>query len=81
MDPAASFDLSEKDLQAAIREADLLTLSATPPLDLCWDLLCDVDTFQKTQLDRAVVHDMRRVTYQQTRKCSETMLLLGQVSP
>ena len=27
-----------------------------------------------------MVHDMRRVTYQQTRKCSEVMLLLGQVS-
>ena len=43
---SSSFELSEKDQQLAIREADLLTLSATPPLDLCWDLLCDVETFQ-----------------------------------
>ena len=46
LEPAMDFDLTNKDLHIAISEADLLTLSATPPLDLCWDLLCDVQTFQ-----------------------------------
>lgn len=40
------FDFAGKDMFTVIHEADLLTFSATPPLDLCWDLLCDVDTFQ-----------------------------------
>lgn len=35
---------------------------------------------QKVQLDRVAMHDMKRVTYQQTKSCSETLLLLGQVS-
>ena len=32
------------------------------------------------QLDRALLHDSKRQTYDQTRKCAETLLLLGQVS-
>lgn len=46
LDSATNFDFSDKEVHVAISEADLLTLSATPPLDLCWDLLCDVQTFQ-----------------------------------
>lgn len=46
IDRSESFVLTQKDMETAIREADLLTLNATPPLDLCWDLLCDVNTFQ-----------------------------------
>ena len=42
----AHFNFTDKDLLAAISEADLLTLSVLPPLDLCWDLLCDVETFR-----------------------------------
>ena len=32
------------------------------------------------QLDRALLHDSKRQTYDQTKKCAETLLLLGQVS-
>lgn len=39
-------DLTRNDLEMAMHEADLCTLAATPPLDLCWDLLCDVNTYQ-----------------------------------
>ena len=35
---------------------------------------------QKMQLDRALLHDSKRQTYDQTKKCAETLLLLGQVS-
>lgn len=35
--------------------------------------------FQRVQLNRASLYDAKRVTYQQTKKCSELMLLLGQV--
>lgn len=46
LDSSAAFDLSGKDLQVAIHEADHITLASMPPLDLSWDLLCEVDTFQ-----------------------------------
>ena len=46
LDSTTSFDLGDREVHAAVFEADLLTLQATPPLDLCWDLLCDVQTFQ-----------------------------------
>lgn len=71
-------DCTGKDMSTLIREADLVTSETIPPLDLCWDLLCDVETFQKVQLHRVLLHDAKRVNYQQTRKCSETLLLLGQ---
>ena len=35
---------------------------------------------QRMQLDRALLHDSKRQTYDQTKKCAETLLLLGQVS-
>ena len=44
--PLGSLDLSGKDLEEALQDADRATLTATPPLDLCWDLLCDIDTYQ-----------------------------------
>ena len=41
-----NFDLSDKDVVAMLRECDLQTLGVMPPLDLCWDLLCDSDIFK-----------------------------------
>ena len=38
-------------------------------------------SFQRMQLDRVLLHDSKRQTYDQTRKCTETLLLLGQVGP
>ena len=41
---------------------------------------CDFYHTQRMQLDRALLHDSKRQTYDQTKKCAETLLLLGQVS-
>jgi len=40
-----------------------------------------VSPSQRMQLDRVLLHDRKRQTYDQTRKCTETLLLLGQVGP
>jgi len=48
------------------------------PLDSSYDVLCDNKTFQKNQLDRVALHDNKRSTYEHTRKCAETLMLLGQ---
>jgi hypothetical protein len=61
-----------------LQETQLRTLSLTPPLDLCHDLFTDADTYQRVQLYRALLHDSKRQTYEQTRKCAETLLLLSQ---
>ena len=41
-----SLNFSGKNLEMVIRDLDLKTLEATPPLDLCWDLFCDLDIYQ-----------------------------------
>ncbi|XP_015757943.1 PREDICTED: WD repeat-containing protein 11-like, partial [Acropora digitifera] len=47
-------------------------------LDTCYDIISDTDAFQKSQLDRLALHDSKRTTYEQTRKCAETLVLMGQ---
>ncbi|KXJ05597.1 WD repeat-containing protein 11, partial [Exaiptasia diaphana] len=47
-------------------------------LDMCFEILCDSDAFQKAQLDRIALHDSKRSTYEHTRKCAEALVLLGQ---
>ncbi|XP_072042557.1 WD repeat-containing protein 11-like isoform X2 [Amphiura filiformis] len=49
-----------------------------PPLDTCFDVLCDNKSFQKYQLDRVSLHDSKRATYEHTMKCAENLILLGQ---
>ncbi|KAK2143923.1 hypothetical protein LSH36_799g00015 [Paralvinella palmiformis] len=48
------------------------------PLEICHDLLCDNDTFQKYQLERINIHDSKRATYDHTKKCVENLIYLGQ---
>jgi len=47
-------------------------------LDTCYDIISDTDAFQRSQLDRLALHDSKRSTYDHTRKCAETLVLLGQ---
>lgn len=47
-------------------------------LDSCYDIISDTDAFQRSQLDRLALHDNKRSTYDHTRKCAETLVLLGQ---
>ncbi|XP_064630114.1 WD repeat-containing protein 11-like isoform X2 [Lineus longissimus] len=48
------------------------------PLETCHDLLCDSASFQKYQLDRIALHESKRATYEHTKKCAESLMLLGQ---
>ncbi|XP_029466396.1 WD repeat-containing protein 11 isoform X4 [Rhinatrema bivittatum] len=48
------------------------------PLDICYDLLCENSYFQKFQLERVCVQEVKRSTYEHTRKCADQLLLLGQ---
>ena len=47
-------------------------------LDTCFDILCDPRTFQTHQLNRVALHDSKRSTYEHTKKCAETLVLLRQ---
>nr|XP_033797128.1 WD repeat-containing protein 11 isoform X1 [Geotrypetes seraphini] len=51
---------------------------AASPLDICYDLLCENSYFQKFQLERAYLQEVKRSTYEHTRKCADQLLLLGQ---
>jgi len=35
-----------RDIASLLQESNLKTLMATPPLDLCYDVLCDSETYQ-----------------------------------
>ncbi|KAM8924117.1 WD repeat-containing protein 11 [Pelodytes ibericus] len=48
------------------------------PLDICYDLLCENAYFQKFQLDRVCLQEVKRTSYEHTRKCADQLLLLGQ---
>ncbi|XP_078500058.1 WD repeat-containing protein 11 isoform X1 [Lissotriton helveticus] len=48
------------------------------PLDICYDLLCENAYFQKFQLERVYLQEVKRSTYDHTRKCADQLLLLGQ---
>ncbi|XP_048362514.1 WD repeat-containing protein 11 [Sphaerodactylus townsendi] len=48
------------------------------PLDICYDTLCENSHFQKFQLDRVNLQEVKRSNYDHTRKCTDQLLLLGQ---
>uniref|UniRef100_A0A7N4PHD6 WD repeat-containing protein 11 n=1 Tax=Sarcophilus harrisii TaxID=9305 RepID=A0A7N4PHD6_SARHA len=50
----------------------------TNPLDICYDILCENSYFQKFQLERVNLQEVKRSTYDHTRKCADQLLLLGQ---
>ncbi|KAK9541820.1 hypothetical protein VZT92_001838 [Zoarces viviparus] len=47
-------------------------------LDICHDVLCESAYFQKFQLDRVHLQEMKRSSYEHTKKCADQLLLLGQ---
>uniref|UniRef100_H2MDP5 WD repeat-containing protein 11 n=1 Tax=Oryzias latipes TaxID=8090 RepID=H2MDP5_ORYLA len=55
---------------------------AQPPLqhhlDICYDVLCESSYFQKFQLDRVHLQEVKRSSYEHTKKCADQLLLLGQ---
>ncbi|KAG8435620.1 hypothetical protein GDO86_013532 [Hymenochirus boettgeri] len=54
------------------------TVSTAGPLDICYDLLCENTYFQRFQLDRVSLQELKRSSYEHTRKCADQLLLLGQ---
>ncbi|KAG7525967.1 WD repeat-containing protein 11 [Solea senegalensis] len=53
-------------------------LSAHNHLDICNDILCESSYFQKFQLDRVHLQEVKRSSYEHTKKCADQLLLLGQ---
>ncbi|XP_037638184.1 WD repeat-containing protein 11 [Sebastes umbrosus] len=47
-------------------------------LDICHDYLCESSYFQKFQLDRVHLQEVKRSSYEHTKKCADQLLLLGQ---
>ncbi|MEQ2290701.1 WD repeat-containing protein 11, partial [Ameca splendens] len=47
-------------------------------LDICHDILCESSYFQKSQLDRVHLQEVKRSSYEHTKKCADQLLLLGQ---
>ncbi|XP_022080580.1 WD repeat-containing protein 11-like isoform X4 [Acanthaster planci] len=63
------------------REEEVVTSCSCikePLLDTCYDTLCDSKSYQKYQLERLSLHDSKRSTHEQTMKCAENLILLGQ---
>lgn len=52
--------------------------SAQNHLDICHDVLCESSYFQKFQLDRVHLQEVKRSSYDHTKKCADQLLLLGQ---
>uniref|UniRef100_A0A8D0BDJ2 WD repeat domain 11 n=1 Tax=Salvator merianae TaxID=96440 RepID=A0A8D0BDJ2_SALMN len=48
------------------------------PLDICYDILCENSYFQKFQLERVNLQEVKRSNYDHTRKCTDQLLLLDQ---
>ncbi|KAL4641298.1 WD repeat-containing protein 11 [Arapaima gigas] len=47
-------------------------------LDICHDTLCESSYFQKFQLERVHLQELKRSSYEHTKKCADQLLLLGQ---
>ncbi|KAM4703755.1 WD repeat-containing protein 11 [Rhinophrynus dorsalis] len=65
-------------LQVFQREKSQTGTASASPLDICYDLLCENTYFQKFQLDRVCLQEVKRSSYEHTRKCADQLLLLGQ---
>ncbi|OXB82590.1 UNVERIFIED_CONTAM: hypothetical protein H355_005845 [Colinus virginianus] len=59
-------------------DAVMLQEQLANPLDICYDILCEHHYFQKFQLERVNLQEVKRSTYDHTRKCADQLLLLGQ---
>ncbi|XP_057197322.1 WD repeat-containing protein 11, partial [Triplophysa rosa] len=55
-------------------------LQSTPVihLDICHDTLCEGYFFQRFQLERVHLQEVKRSSYEHTKKCADQLLLLGQ---
>ncbi|XP_019358467.1 PREDICTED: WD repeat-containing protein 11 isoform X1 [Gavialis gangeticus] len=68
----------EKVQTAKTTDTVILPEKLVNPLDICYDILCENSYFQKFQLERVNLQEVKRSTYDHTRKCADQLLLLGQ---
>ncbi|XP_059586054.1 WD repeat-containing protein 11 [Alligator mississippiensis] len=68
----------EKVQTAKTSDTIILPEKLVNPLDICYDILCENSYFQKFQLERVNLQEVKRSTYDHTRKCADQLLLLGQ---
>uniref|UniRef100_A0A3Q2XFW3 WD repeat-containing protein 11 n=1 Tax=Hippocampus comes TaxID=109280 RepID=A0A3Q2XFW3_HIPCM len=59
-------------------QSELAQQSPQNHLDICHDMLCESSYFQKFQLDRVHLQEVKRTSYEHTKKCADQLLLLGQ---
>uniref|UniRef100_A0AAX7UFI7 WD repeat-containing protein 11 n=1 Tax=Astatotilapia calliptera TaxID=8154 RepID=A0AAX7UFI7_ASTCA len=59
-------------------QSEGVQLSPQSHLDICHDVLCETSYFQKFQLDRVHLQEVKRSSYEHTKKCADQLLLLGQ---
>ncbi|XP_077438559.1 WD repeat-containing protein 11 isoform X1 [Vanacampus margaritifer] len=59
-------------------QSELAQQSPQNHLDICHDMLCESFYFQKFQLDRVHLQEVKRSSYEHTKKCADQLLLLGQ---
>ncbi|XP_056326423.1 WD repeat-containing protein 11 [Danio aesculapii] len=52
--------------------------TAASHLDICHDILCESSFFQGFQLERVRLQEVKRSSYEHTKKCADQLLLLGQ---
>ncbi|XP_063047243.1 WD repeat-containing protein 11 isoform X2 [Engraulis encrasicolus] len=66
--------------QAPAKEASPSTSTPSPVshLDICHDTLCESTFFQRFQLERVHLQEVKRSSYEHTKKCADQLLLLGQ---
>lgn len=76
--PDGTSEIVDCSAQGNLGEVAALQGDKEPPLEYCYDFLCDNETYKRYQLDRVVLHDIKRVTYEHTRKCVERYMMLGQ---
>ncbi|XP_013381759.1 WD repeat-containing protein 11 isoform X1 [Lingula anatina] len=76
---SSSCDLVQlDDDQSEVDKTQAWRMIQDQPLETCYDVLCDNQTFQKYQLDRIALHDVKRESYEHTKKVAENLMLLGQ---
>lgn len=65
-------------LSSAETQSEEAQPSPQSHLDICHDVLCESSYFQKFQLDRVHLQEVKRSSYDHTKKCADQLLLLGQ---
>uniref|UniRef100_A0A2S2NNV8 WD repeat-containing protein 11 n=1 Tax=Schizaphis graminum TaxID=13262 RepID=A0A2S2NNV8_SCHGA len=61
-----------------ILAGDDYATSVVPPLDSCYDVVCDCETYRKIQLERVLLHEWKSGDYMHMRRVADKFILLGE---